>query len=63
MALPVDVYMRYVDKDGKVSLFAHRVIGDETTKFMDAKEAEARKDGGTAQQITKERYQQERAEK
>lgn len=63
MMLPVDVFMRYVDKEKRVSLFAHRVIGDETDRFVRGKEAQAAKDGGSAMQITESRFKQERNEK
>lgn len=61
MALPVDVFMKYTDKNGSTSVFAHRVISDMTTDFVRSRQEQAIKDGGNADQITEAEYQRRKS--
>lgn len=61
MPLPVDLYMKYVDKHGRTSTFAHRVVSDMTTEFVRSRQEQAVKDGGSAEQITEAEYNRSRS--
>lgn len=56
-----DVYARHTGKDGNSYVALHRVWN--ATRFFDARQAEAAKEGGKAhcEQITEEQFNKERA--
>lgn len=51
-----EIYMRYTDKDGAVTVASHFVW--DAPRFVEARKAEAKKEGGksSAEQITIEQY-------
>lgn len=54
-----EIYIRYTDKEGKTHVASHFVW--DAPRFVDARRAEAKKEGGkaSAEQITKEQYESE----
>lgn len=57
----LDVYVRHTDKHGNAYVQEHRVWDKE--KFLSAQAASAKKEGGSAEQISQEQYLTERRAK
>ena len=56
LSAPHDIYVRHIDKDGRSCIQQHRVWDGE--RFMAARQAEARKEGGKAgaEQLSREQF-------